>query len=258
MKQYTKPEIEKEVNQLGPWLQNLSLNGILTNSNNPDYPESRWRLVEPYVPKNLKDKTVLDLGCNAGYFSVKMKERGADVLGVDWYTRNIEQANFVAKVLDLNIEYRQQNIYEFLLTNKQVFDYVLFLGVFYHLRYPLLALDKIREITKEKLYFQTVIHDTIPSEGKLTIPDNITKNDSEIMKHSDFPKMCFIEKNLAGAFNNWFVCNSSAVYAILRSCGFTNIIRSGTECFICESMKKNSKWSASHNLFDFRLEKPPN
>jgi len=41
MGQYTKPEIEKKVNQLAPWLQNISLNGILTNSDKPNYPESR-------------------------------------------------------------------------------------------------------------------------------------------------------------------------------------------------------------------------
>lgn len=239
MNKYTKKEIKNQINQLGSWFHNINLNGVPTNPTKPDYPESRWQLLEPYFPKNMKNKTLLDLGCNAGYFSIKMKEKGAKVLGIDWRKENIEQANFVAKALDLNIEYRQQNIYEFLLTNEQIFDYVIFLGVFYHLRYPLLALDMISKITKEKLYFQTEIKDSNSSKKILQIPDNIRYDQMDMINHPDFPKMNFIEKNLAGVYNNWFVCNSSAVYSILRSSGFRNIIRSGLDCFICEPMKKN-------------------
>jgi tRNA (mo5U34)-methyltransferase len=107
---YTREEIAAKIKRFKRWYHNIDLHGVLTNPANPSYPEVRWRLIERYVPEDLTGKTVLDVGCNAGYFSIKMKQRGARVVGVDWYTDGIEQARFVADVLALDIEYRCQNI----------------------------------------------------------------------------------------------------------------------------------------------------
>lgn len=161
-------------------------------------------------------------------------------------------------MLNLNIEYRLENIYEFILNNKQTFDYVLFLGLFYHLRHPLLVLDKIAEIVKEKLYFQTVIRNT-DSNFELTIPENISDLNDPIFEHSNFPKMFFIEKELDGVYNNWFVCNENAVYSILHSSGFKNIIKSGGYssygCFICEPDNNKQKLKFSHNIYKIKSNK---
>ena len=82
---------------------------------------------------------MLDVGCNAGYFSIKMKQRGASVVGVDWYNEGIEQARFVADVLVLKRQSRskRQNIYQSVTNNTKTFD---FLGVFYHLALPIVNL----------------------------------------------------------------------------------------------------------------------
>ena len=103
---YSREEIAAKVGRFKTWYHNISLNGVPTNPANPSYPESRWKLIEPHVPRDLTGKTVLDLGCNAGYFSIKLRQRGAQVLGVDWYPEGIEQARFVADVLELDIEYK--------------------------------------------------------------------------------------------------------------------------------------------------------
>jgi tRNA (mo5U34)-methyltransferase len=257
MTNYTKKEIELKIKELGPWQYNIDINGIQTTPTQSNYLKKRWESIEPYIPDSLNGKTVLDLGCGAGHFSIKMKQRGADVLGVDWYKKTHDQAKFAAEVLDLNIQYKLENIYEFLIRNKKVFDYVLFLGVFYHLRYPLLALDKIGEIAKEKLYFQTIVTDSDSSDVELEIPNNITNGNSKIFKNSTFPKMYFIEKKMTNAYNNWFVCNSNAVRAILRSSGFTNIISSDMGFFICEPIKNKPEWRASHSISDIKLKEPP-
>jgi tRNA (mo5U34)-methyltransferase len=248
-KRYTKEEIQRAINKFPQWLQNFNLNGVYTNPANPNYPQERWEFIDQYVAQDLSGKTVLDLGCNAGYFSIKFRERGAKVTGVDWNKDNIEQAKFVADVLGITgIEYEVANIYEFVINNTTSYDYVIFMGVFYHLRNPLIVLDKIATFTREKMYFQTILR----NGPELSLPDNINGVNNSIFNESDFPRMFFIEKGLNGAHNNWWVCNESAVFAILRSSGFTNIIRSGSDCFICNVDKGNNRWKLANDLFSLK------
>jgi tRNA (mo5U34)-methyltransferase len=63
--------IESRVRSAGFWYHNLDLNGVKTNPEMGDYPESRWRLLEPFIPQDLTGKTVLDLACNSGFFQSK-------------------------------------------------------------------------------------------------------------------------------------------------------------------------------------------
>jgi len=79
-------EIRKKVDALGPWFHNLDLHGVPTAPSHflGDYPAVKWRNFADIVPKSLKGKTVLDIGCNAGFYAMEMKRRGADrVLGLD-------------------------------------------------------------------------------------------------------------------------------------------------------------------------------
>jgi len=248
----TKEQISRRIESLGFWFQNFTLEGIETNPEKPDNSAVRWELLEPLVPENLNGKTVLDLGCNAGYFSIKMRERGAEVLGVDWYPDAIEQAEFVAEVLGHDIEYQVANIYEFVLQTDRRFDYVIFMGVFYHLRYPLLVLDRIAAITNQEMFFQTVTRETPDSTPE--IPSDIT--DYDIMNEPGFPHLHFIEGNLAGAYNNWFVCNQSGVEAVLRSSGFRNL-RCRGDVYACETDPEiAASWRASHDLFAIKKAEP--
>jgi tRNA (mo5U34)-methyltransferase len=93
---------------------------------------------------------VLDIGCNAGFYSLEMKRRGAErVLGVDFDERYLAQGALrsggarrrhrVPPVLGL----RRRTLGE-------KFDLVIFMGVLYHLRHPLLALDLVREHCRER------------------------------------------------------------------------------------------------------------
>lgn len=262
----SKKELKKKIEKLGWWYQNFNLNGILTNTDTPDYPEIRWKLIEKYIPNDLTGKTVLDLGCNAGWFAIKMKERGADyVLGVEVLPNAIEQARFVSEYFNMSIEYLQMNTYEFMLKNQRMFDYVLFLGLFYHLRYPLLVLDKVAEVTREKMYFQTVI------TGKPTIHENDTKQpwdkrqlvlpddfeDKQFFNHPDYPKTYFIEKEYGHDYTNWWFSNETCTLAMLRSAGFKNIIKSGGDTFICDPPKIKDIKKKAENFSYFVSRIPP-
>jgi tRNA (mo5U34)-methyltransferase len=245
-------KLKNEIERLGPWYQNFDLDGVQTNLRDPAYPEVRWKLIEPHIPDDLKGATVLDLGCNAGWFAVKMKQRGADyVLGVDVRQRNIKQANLIADYYNLKIDYKQVNVYEFVLKNKRQFDYIIFLGLFYHLRYPLLVLDKVAEMTRKRCYFQTVIRGRSPiiSDDSLLPQDKrplIVKPDypiiqNEIFQHPDYPGMFFIEEKYNTDDTNWWFCNETGIKAILRSSGFNNFQQVSTEVFVCEPLDNKTR-----------------
>src|SRR3954452_22563321 len=138
-------EIERRVHELGDWFQNLDLCGVHTAPNHflGDYPAFKWRMFEHAIPADLSGKSVLDIGCNAGFYSLEMKRRGADrVLGIDSHDGYLAQARFAAEVEGVDIEFRKLSVYELDKLGEQ-FDWVIFMGVLYHLRHPLLALDLI-------------------------------------------------------------------------------------------------------------------
>src|SRR5690606_34190230 len=109
------------------------------------------------IPVDLTGKTVLDIGCNAGFYSIEMKRRGADrVLGIDFDEAYLAQARFAAEVAGTPIEFRKLSVYDVGALN-EAFDLVLFMGVLYRLRHLLLALDIIRErVSKDHISFQSM------------------------------------------------------------------------------------------------------
>src|SRR5689334_4667138 len=77
---FTREQIERRVRELGNWFHNLDLQGVKTAPNHflGDYPMLKWRNFAASIPRDLHGKTVLDIGCNAGFYSIEMKKRGAD------------------------------------------------------------------------------------------------------------------------------------------------------------------------------------
>jgi len=143
VQQWTREAVQTEILALGDWFHNMRLLGVETAPHHflGDYPASKWRRFADALPADLTGLTVLDIGCNAGFYSQHMKRRGAArVLGIDSDPRYLAQARFAAEVEGLDIEFRQMSLYELPALGER-FDLVLFMGVLYHLRHPLLALD---------------------------------------------------------------------------------------------------------------------
>jgi tRNA (mo5U34)-methyltransferase len=139
MQEWTVEQISSRITELGQWFHNLNLRGVKTAPNHflGDYPSSKWQRFERSVQSDLSGKTVLDIGCNAGFYSLEMKRRGARrVLGIDSDSTYLAQARFAAEVCGLEIEFRELSVYD-IDCLKERFDLVLFMGVLYHLRYPL-------------------------------------------------------------------------------------------------------------------------
>jgi 2-polyprenyl-3-methyl-5-hydroxy-6-metoxy-1,4-benzoquinol methylase len=110
-------------------------------------------MMTPHLPAHLSGKTVLDLDGNAGYFSIQMEFRGASrCILVEPFEEFVAQARFATRQFGVEIEIVNDDAHAFCLTTEERFDYVLFLGLFYHLKYPVLVLDRAAEMTRERLF----------------------------------------------------------------------------------------------------------
>src|SRR4051812_24857493 len=158
---------QREIAALGPWFHNLHLpDGTQTLPDHflgGDFPTFKWREIESFVPARLTGWRVLDVGCNAGFYSFELAKRGATVIGIDSDTRYLAQARWAVKQfgLERRVAFHHMQVYE-LARSAERFDLVWFMGVFYHLRYPLLALDLLAQRTRRLMMFQTL---TMPGDS---------------------------------------------------------------------------------------------
>lgn len=242
-------ELANRIATLGEWFHNINLNGVQTAPNHflGDFPQVKWRSIAPIIPSDLRGASVLDLGCNAGFYSIEMKKRGADrVLGVDVDDRYLSQARFAADMLGLDIEFEKRSVYEADGIPGQ-FDYVFFMGIFYHLRYPLYALDRIVRKVRGKLIFQTMIRGSLHSPA---LKEDYGFWDKEVFNDRDFPCMYFIEKNYAGDPTNWWIPNHGAMEAVLRSSGLEIVEHPEPEVWACVPVntQREGKYIVEHEL----------
>jgi tRNA (mo5U34)-methyltransferase len=111
------------------------------------------------------------------------------------------------------------------------FDIVLFMGVFYHLRHPLLALDLIHEhVARDILVFQSLQRG---SSNVTVVDENYTFWQTGHFDDPGYPKMHFIEHRYADDPTNWWAPNAACVEAMLRSAGFAIQLHPEAEVYLC-------------------------
>ncbi len=226
-------QIRQRVRDLGDWFHNLNLRGVQTAPNHflGDYPETKWRSFANAIPADLRGKAVLDIGCNAGFYSIEMKRRGAErVVGIDFDETYLAQARFAASLCETEIEFRQLSVYDLARLGEK-FDLVLFMGVFYHLRHPLLALDLIHEhVAKDLFVFQSMQRGSDEVEP---VAEDYQFWQTQIFERPGFPHMYFIENKYSGDPTNWWIPNRACTEALLRSAGFEVLSHPEQEVFVC-------------------------
>ena len=225
-------DLSLRIQEMGKWFHNLNLHGVYTAPDHflGDFPNIKWQKICKEVPSSLAGKSVLDIGCNGGFYSIEMKRRGADVLGIDVDERYLNQARFAAQTLGLDIEFRKCSVYE-LDSIPGRFDYVIFMGVFYHLRYPLLGLDLAVKKVAGTFIFQSMLrgsNETRPWKSDYTFWQQ------EPFCDPAFPSMYFIEEKYCSDPTNWWIPNRSAAEAMLRSAGLKITAHPEHETWICE------------------------
>ncbi|WP_031554544.1 TIGR04290 family methyltransferase [Parvularcula oceani] len=242
---------------LGPWFHNLHLpDGRQTAPEHRfgDFPRTKWEEIEGFLPEDLSGKRALDIGCNAGFYSFELAKRGAEVVGIDTDPHYLRQAAWAAERMGLpNVTFRQCQIYDLQRTDEH-FDIVLFMGVFYHLRYPLLALDIVARTGVETMIFQTLTADTGEEGGEPVPPFDFDERDR--LTDRNFPFMAFIEGRFSDDPTNWFTPNHAAVCALLRSAGFRIEGRPGHEIYLCRQDASATVWPRDEAEFEAATGRP--
>lgn len=230
-----KEWIKKKVGSFPRWHYEFYLNGIKTPVFRPDHAIRHPLRREHIFPKLLEvcggsfaGKRILDLGCNAGWWSVEAIKRDADfVLGVDARDMHIEQARFVTKVLEIkNAEFRKMNVYEISKDTVGEFDVTFCFGLLYHVNKPLYLLEKIYEVTKE-----VVVVDTAVLNVHVPFNRNPILFIAELLKHMVFrnhmSRACIMLRyeeadDPRAAYRNGIVClpTLEAVVMMLKQAGF--------------------------------------
>jgi tRNA (mo5U34)-methyltransferase len=244
-----RASIARRVTELGQWFHNIDLGGVQTAPHHflGDYPSVKWRQFAHAIPRDLRGCTVLDIGCNGGFYSIEMKRRGADrVLGIDWDPRYLAQARFAADTVGADVEFRRLSVYDVGSIGER-FDYVLFMGVLYHLRHPLLALDLLHEhVVGDVLVCQSMLRGSAETRRW---EDDYPFAERDIFDDPAFPRLHFIERKYSADPTNWWIPNRSAMEAMLRSAGFAITDQPEEEVFLC---RRDPAASGDHAVYPAR------
>jgi tRNA (mo5U34)-methyltransferase len=203
-----KDEIQAEAAKIS-WFHSLDLgHGIVTRG----YDDSPGKLPTLGIPDDLSGKTVLDVGAWDGFFSFEAERRGAErVLATDffcwggggWGTK--KGFELARRALNSKVDDCEIDVLDLSPEKVGTFDLVLFLGVLYHMRHPLLCLEKVASVT---------------AKGGMVIVETHVD-----LLHLKRPALAFYpDRELNNDPTNWFGPNPAAVEGMLRTVGFRKIV----------------------------------
>jgi tRNA (mo5U34)-methyltransferase len=166
----------------------------------------RKRLAQFPIPADLKGKRVLDIGCWDGWFSFEMERRGAEVMAIDcWDNPRFRQMHAAYRS---RVDFRLLDMYELTPQTVGRFDIVLFMGVLYHLKHPLLALERVCALTTDL----AVVESFILRKGQHP-PEQLLR-----------PILEFYETDeMGGQTDNWFGPSLPALLGMCRVAGFARV-----------------------------------
>jgi tRNA (mo5U34)-methyltransferase len=198
--------LRRRVDELS-WFHRIDLgNGVVT----PGAADSARNLAALHLPP-LAGKTVIDIGASDGFYSFAAERAGASrVVAVEPYWGDAAHGlrakagfDLAHEVLDSRVEPLVSDLYD--LTPERVgsFDVVLMLGVLYHLRDPLLALERVANLTNELLVLESLVDCVWTSR----------------------PIAAFYPADdvLPGDATNWWGPNPAALVGMLQTSGFREV-----------------------------------
>ncbi len=248
----TREEMLDQVRRLEPWFHCIELEeDVRTKSASvagepADHPSGTWQTIRQCLPEDLTGKDVLDVGCNAGFYAVEAKRRGARrVLGIDAHRFHIRQALFVRNALDINIKFERMSVYELNPHEIGRFDVTLALGLIYHCKHPLLALEKLARVTKETLIIETA---TLPSN---LLPVSLQHGVGELQRTLYPAAYIENESDARQEAFNWFLPSVEGLTSMLKTVGFSDVmpfdVREERAVLVC---RKEADYPDSRNLDD--------
>src|SRR5256714_3943165 len=158
------------------------------------------------LPGDLSGRRVLDVGSANGCMSLECERRGAaEVIALTPFDLpEFGHRQLAELVGSSRTHFVEGSVYHLDPEELGYFDTVLFCGVLYHLRYPMLAIDNIRRVATRDVFIETQI------------------SDAELSAQSrGLPLWRFYRRDeLANDYSNWFAPNVSAVLEGFSSAGF--------------------------------------
>lgn len=252
---------EREIRELiaahGRWWHQIEVApGIVT----PGDDSNRMKLPileELGLSHSLHGKRVLDIGCSDGFFTFEAEKRGGEVVAIDFVPETYSGFATARRILDSRVTYRMDNVYNLEPEGYGTFDVVFFLGVLYHLRKPLAALDAIRSVMKPggELYVGTMLIDEYVQlpDGSATTLDSLNPLLRNIPLWQAYPA-----DSLNGDYTNCFAPNMAALRAALREAEFeianSKIVSMGG---YVRALAGSDQRAAKYQRLDARLEKTP-
>jgi tRNA (mo5U34)-methyltransferase len=204
------PTIDFRVPESIDWWHQIELPGGYVT---PGPDRSADKLAALHLP-DLTGKTVLDVGAFDGYFSFAAERLGASrVVALDSYVwrkpGGKDGFEYARRALASNVEDIELDVLDISPETVGHFDVVLFLGVLYHMRHPLLALERVAEVANERLVVETLV-------------------DLTFLR---FPAAAFYPWDMLGDSTNWWGPNRAAVVGMLNSVGFERVATYSTKPF---------------------------
>lgn len=250
-------QIRRLIAEHGRWWHEIELApGIVT----PGDDSNRMKLPildELGLPPDLGGLRALDIGCSDGFFSFELERRGAAVVAIDFIPESYTGFATARRILGSSVEYRMANVYNLNPEEFGRFDLVLFLGVLYHLRKPLAALDALRSVTREggSLFVGTMMIDEyfLLPDGTVTTLDAVSPLLRGVPLWQAYPG-----DTLNGDFTNCFAPNSRALAVALEEAQFrVNATRTVSMGGYARATAVNDPLAARYQTLDSRLELTP-
>lgn len=149
------------------WYHSIPLGDGMFTPGKRSYENLSAKLDMMQLPDDLTGCSLLDIGCNEGFYAIEAWRRGASpVLGLDNQQRKDVAAKFalIKSVLGHGADFREWDVEDTGADNPGLFDIVLFLSVFHHLRYPFYALDRVGSLTGNMAIMEFVVADRNPGD----------------------------------------------------------------------------------------------
>lgn len=160
------------------------------------------------IPRDLSGKRALDIGTWDGPAAFELEARGATVTAFDIQDPDRTGFNTAKEILQSNVEYVQASVYNLSQVLRGKFDIICFFGVFYHLKYPIMAFEEIEKMLADDgiMLFEgeCLINYAETIEG--------TPASKKVLKalsvvNSELPLTLFYSGKYKNEPSNWFIPN---------------------------------------------------
>jgi len=216
----TERDLATRIAAVPNWYHRIELApGVVTPGIHDDTVRNLQILNDLGLPPDCKGARVLDLGARDGFYTFEMERRGAEVVAVDYASREATGYDLVAEVFRSQARYIRANVYDLRVADLGAFDIVLCLGLLYHLRDPLLALDTLRPLCSHLFYLETQIIDAGVLMNDGTFPALNALSPALV----DVPLMQYFPRDvLSHDITNHWAPNMTCMRALLSDADFAS------------------------------------